>query len=95
MSLPELHIPNASVTTAHIKASLAFAWYRLPMVDVPFPLGSRPVPGLNYQLLTSHKCNSQPTQQLEVKFKFKVKVKVSFFTTGGLPPISSSWRQAP
>jgi hypothetical protein len=30
--------------------------------DVPLPLGSRTVPGLNYKLLTSHNCSSQLTQ---------------------------------
>jgi hypothetical protein len=42
----------------------------------PLPLGSRTVPGLSYQLLDSHNCNSQSQ---------------SYFMTGGLPPVSSSW----
>jgi hypothetical protein len=45
-SLTELCIPKIIVTTAHI----------------PLPLGSRTVPGLRYQLLTSHNSNSQLTQ---------------------------------
>jgi hypothetical protein len=33
-----------------------------PTADVPPPLGSRTVPGLSDQRLTSHNCNSQLTQ---------------------------------
>jgi hypothetical protein len=33
------------------------------MADFSLPLGPRTVPGLSYQLLTSHNCNSQPTQK--------------------------------
>jgi hypothetical protein len=53
-SLTELHALEIAVTTAHIKSSqssLAVVWQRLPTVDVPLPLGSRPVPGLSYKLL--------------------------------------------
>jgi hypothetical protein len=63
--LAELHTPNITVTTAHITSSwssLAVAWQRLSSVDVPLPLGSRTVPGLSYQLLTSYNCNSKLTQ---------------------------------
>jgi hypothetical protein len=72
-SLTELHIPNITVTTAHIKSpqsSLDVAWLRLPTADVPLPLGSWTLPGLSYQLHTSHNCNSQLTQQLKTKSKF-------------------------
>jgi hypothetical protein len=34
-------------------------------VDVPLPLGSRNVPGLTYQLLTSHNCNSESESESE------------------------------
>jgi hypothetical protein len=64
-NLTELHTPKITVTTAHIKSSqssLAVAWYRLPTADVPLTLGSRTRPGLSYQLLMSHYCNSQLTQ---------------------------------
>jgi hypothetical protein len=47
------------VTTAHIKyshSSLDVAWERLPTA------GFRTVPGLSYQLLTSHNSSSQLTQ---------------------------------
>jgi hypothetical protein len=36
-----------------VTSSLAAVWYRLPMVGVPLPLGSRKVPVLSYQLLTA------------------------------------------
>jgi hypothetical protein len=35
-----------------LRSSLAVAWQRIPMADVPLPLGSRTVLGLSYQLLT-------------------------------------------
>jgi hypothetical protein len=58
-SLTELHIPNITVTAAHMssQSSLAVAWYRLSTADVPLPLGSRTVTGLTYQLLTTATLN--------------------------------------
>jgi hypothetical protein len=59
--LRHLHTPKITLTTAHIKSSqssLAVVWWRLPTADVPLTLGSRIVPGLSYQILTSHNCNS-------------------------------------
>jgi hypothetical protein len=58
------------------------------MADVPLPQGSQTVPGLSYLLLTSNNCNSQLTPQLKSHSQ-------SYFTTGRLLPISSSWHQAP
>jgi hypothetical protein len=72
------------VTTEHRKTSqslLAVAWWRFPTVNIHLPLGSRTVPGLNYQLLTATLLSQSQSQ--------------SYFATGGLPPISSFWRQAP
>lgn len=60
-SLTDLH--RLLWATAHLKSSqssLAVAWYRLPTTDVLLVLCSRIIPDLNYQLLTSHKCYSQP-----------------------------------
>jgi hypothetical protein len=54
-SFTELHTPKITVTTAHIKfsqSSLGIAWLRLPVVDVPLPLGSRTLP--RPQLSASH-----------------------------------------
>jgi hypothetical protein len=79
-NLTETHMSNITVTTAHKKASVFTSRFLVAAStgDIPLPLGSRNVPGLSYQLLTSRHCKSQSQ---------------SYFTTGGLPPISSSWRQ--
>jgi hypothetical protein len=47
-SLIELHIANITLTTTHVKSSLAIAWKRLPTVDVSLPLGSQTVYSLSY-----------------------------------------------
>jgi hypothetical protein len=65
-SLTQLRTLKITVTTAHTKSpqsSPAVAWQRLTMANVPLPVGFRTVPGLSYQLLTSHNCNSQLTQR--------------------------------
>jgi hypothetical protein len=87
-SLNQLHTPKITVTTAHINSSqalLAVAWYRLPTADVPLPLDSRTLPGLSYQLLNLHNCNSQLTQQKlivsEVILRPTVSRQVSLVTT--------------
>jgi hypothetical protein len=36
-----------------VTSSLAVAWWRFPTAHVPFPLGSRTISGLSYQLLTA------------------------------------------
>jgi hypothetical protein len=69
-SLTEFYIPKITVTTAHEKSSqssLAVAWQRLPNMGVSLSLGSWTLPGLSYQLVTSHNCNSQMTQLLKLK----------------------------
>jgi hypothetical protein len=48
--------------TKNLLSSLAVAWKRLPTVDFPLPLGSRTVPDLSYQLLSSHNYNTQLPQ---------------------------------
>jgi hypothetical protein len=42
-----------------LQSSLAVAWYWLSTTDVPFPLGSRTVSGLRYQLLTATAYNDR------------------------------------
>jgi hypothetical protein len=58
------------------------------MADVPHPLGSPTLPGLSYQLLTSRKLQLDWQSQSQSQSQ-------SYFTTGGLPPISSSWCKDP
>jgi hypothetical protein len=85
-SFAELHTPKITVTSAHInfaQTSLAVAWWRLPKWDVLLPLGSRTFPGISYQLLTYHNCDSQPTRP-------QLKVTFMLLYTGGLPAIRSS-----
>jgi hypothetical protein len=56
----QLHAPNITVTTAHIKSPqflLALAWWWLPMADVSLPLGSRTVLSLSFSLLTNAALN--------------------------------------
>jgi hypothetical protein len=78
-------------TTAHktFLSSLAVPWQRLPLADVSLFLCSWTDPGLSYQLLITTVCRLF-LDWLVVR----VRVRVSF-ATGGLPPISSSSRQAP
>jgi hypothetical protein len=75
-SLTELHTQKVTVTTEHKKSSqysLAVAWWRLPTVDIPLPLGSRTVPGLRFKFLASHNCNAQLTQhRLKVKVTLRL-----------------------
>jgi hypothetical protein len=81
---------KTTVTTARIKSSqssLAIAWQRLLTTDVPLPLGSRTVPGLSYQHLTSHNCNSQLTQQL----KTNVSQSYTSITTDGQLDLLYTW----
>jgi hypothetical protein len=54
------YILQLTITQTHmhtlvstVKSSLAVSWYRLSTADVPFPLGSRTIPSLIYQLLTT------------------------------------------
>jgi hypothetical protein len=44
---------TSQITIGHTKSSLAVVLQRLPTAVNPFPLGSRTVPGLSYQLLTA------------------------------------------
>jgi hypothetical protein len=56
-SLIELHTPKSTVTAVHTNSSqslLVIAWYQLPMMVVPLPLGSQTAPSLSYQLFASH-----------------------------------------
>jgi hypothetical protein len=78
-------------------------------VDVPLPPGSRTVHDLSYQFLTFRNWDSQLTQPSRpspahltaVSRLFhggqsqRQRQRQSYFMTGCLPPISSSWRQVP
>jgi hypothetical protein len=75
-----------TVITAHIKSSQfspVVAGYRLPTADVPLPLGSRTLSAsaTSFPLFTTATLNHSQSQ--------------SYFATGSLPPITSSWRQDP
>jgi hypothetical protein len=66
------------------------AWYWFPTGDVSFPLISRTVSAISFsqqQLATI-----QPQQ---FSNWLQLSQSQSYFTAGGLPPISSSWCQAP
>jgi hypothetical protein len=67
-----VHKTSTVPHTNSSQSSLAVAWYRFPTADVPLPLGSRTVPGLSYQLLTPHNCNSH----LKVKVKVTLRLAV-------------------
>jgi hypothetical protein len=74
-SLTQLHTPKTIVNySTHnvfsVFTSRCFA--AASTADVPLPLGSRTVPRLSYQLLTSHSCNSQLTQQVRVALRLAV-----------------------
>jgi hypothetical protein len=68
--------------------------------NVSLPVGSRTVPGLSYQLLTAAAYNdwiaavllltNSPPNWTDCNSQSQY-----YFATGSLPPISSSWRQAP
>jgi hypothetical protein len=84
VSLTELNTTKITVTTTHIKpsqSSLAVAWQRLPTADVTLPLGFRTVLGLGYQILTSHNCNSQPTELTQPQLGRSVKLLLVFVST--------------
>jgi hypothetical protein len=73
--------------------------------DIPLPLGSWTIPGLNYQFLiaTTHKnwtsavhwLNKSVTHQPTQLDWLTSLQSQSYIMTGSLPPISSSWCQAP
>jgi hypothetical protein len=91
-SLTELHTLKITVTTAHIKSYLVFSSRCLVAVSnggrspsSGFPNCPRP------QLPASHFSQLQlSTDSIVTQSQNR-----SYFTTGGLPPISSSWHQAP
>jgi hypothetical protein len=89
--LTELHTPKMTTATAHIKSSQFFTSRCLVAAfnggrsrSSGFPNCPRPqLPASHFSQLhlSKHSANRGQSQ--------------SYFTTGGLPPISSSWCQAP
>jgi hypothetical protein len=71
-----------SVTVFHCSA-----WQYLPTADIPLLQGSRP----RRLAAISHQPPTLPT----VVSGLSCSQSQSYFTTDGLPPIISSWRQAP
>jgi hypothetical protein len=59
-----LQFTMATITSVHNNVFTAVACYRLPTADVSLPLGSRNVPGLSYQLLTTTEPSSPLTHSL-------------------------------
>jgi hypothetical protein len=86
-SLTEIHIPKITITTVQIIFSYVFTSRCLvaaSTTDVPLPLGSPTVPGLSYSSFSLQLLTDSTITQSQ-----------SYFTTGRLPPIISSWRQTP
>jgi hypothetical protein len=66
------------------------------MADVPFPLGSRTIPGLSYKLLTATAHNWTPAViRLTHYLTNKTKSKSKLFYDGRFTANQFSWRQAP
>jgi hypothetical protein len=83
--------------TCPVTSSLPLLGSGLQRRTFPFLLGSRTVPGLSYQLLTATAHNDWLTHSpanSTVCHQSQSQIQ-TYFTTDGLPPISSSWRQAP
>jgi hypothetical protein len=101
-TLLQTHTHTNTRANVHSHVFTAVAWLQDPKVDVPLRLGSLCVPGLNYQLLTvtahsdwtaailslTHQPANWPTHPPTPQSQ-------SYFTTGGLPPVSSPWCRVP
>jgi hypothetical protein len=74
-------------TVVHSHIFTAVAWWRLSAADVPFPVCSRSVPGLSYQLLTETAHKDNPSSSVTNSPANSSQNQSSFMTL--------SWHQTP